>query len=128
MTRKEEIVDAAKEYTHNEGLKQIRGDWKSQEAINIQADNALFTNEDMINTFKAGAEWADVNPVHYDGKAYLYVLNKGVEQGKKEMLDEVCKWLEEHLANFFGESYIYEEPDTLDRCLKSMKKAMEERV
>jgi hypothetical protein len=51
---------------------------------------------------------------------------QGYKDAQKETIDKVCKWLEEHLANFFGESYIYEEPDTLDRCLKSMKKAMED--
>lgn len=41
------------------------------------------------SAFLAGAEWADENPIHYDGKAYLYVLHKGVEQGKKEIIDKV---------------------------------------
>lgn len=62
----------------------------------------------------------------YHAQAILHVLQKGKEFGKEEMLENVCEWLEEHLANFFGESYIYEEPDTLDRCLKAMKKAMKE--
>ena len=70
------------------------------------------------SAFLAGAEWADANPVHYDGKAYLYVLHKGVEQGRREMLDEVCEWLKEN-----GTLYWWDEED--DEGLNDLRKAME---
>lgn len=62
--------------------------------------------------------WADEHPIHYDGKAYLYVLHKGVEQGRKEMLDEVCEWLKEN-----GTLYWWDEED--DEGLNDLRKAME---
>lgn len=39
--------------------------------------------------------WADEHPIHYDGKAYLYVLHKGVEQGKKEIIDKIKSLIKE---------------------------------
>ena len=41
--------------------------------------------------FRRGAKWADEHPVDYGGKAMLHVLNKGVEQGKKEILNNLWK-------------------------------------
>jgi hypothetical protein len=29
----------------------------------------------------------------YNGKAMLHVLEKGVEQGRRELIDKACKWL-----------------------------------
>ena len=68
--------------------------------------------------FISGAEWADANPVHYDGKAYLYVLNKGVEQGRGEMLEKAVEWLKEH-----GKDYWW---DVTEQSLEDFRKAMEE--
>jgi hypothetical protein len=45
--------------------------------------------------FMDGALWADQNPINYDGKAMLHVLNKGAAIGRSEMLDKACEWLEE---------------------------------
>lgn len=44
-------------------------------------------------SFKQGIEWADQNPINYDGKAMLHVLNKGAAIGRREMLDKTCEWL-----------------------------------
>lgn len=61
----------------------------------VESYNNNVEDNDYISGFETGAEWADANPVHYDGKAYLYVLHKGVEQGRREMLenalDAYCK-------------------------------------
>lgn len=112
MTREEELNKASIEYR------------KSREECGVKDPILL---DEVDDAYFLGAIWADKHPIHYDGQAMLHVLHKGVKRGKKEMLDNVCEWLEEHLADFFGESYIYEESDTLDRCLKSMKKAMEDK-
>lgn len=49
--------------------------------------------EEVEFGFQAGMEYADEHPIHYDGQAMLYVLQKGVKQGKKEMLDKAIEWL-----------------------------------
>lgn len=112
MTRIEEIEKASNEYR------------KSREECGVKDPILL---DEVDDAYFLGAIWADKHTIHYNAQEMHYVLHKGVKQGKKEMLDNVCEWLEEHLADFFGESYIYEESDTLDRCLKSMKKAMEDK-
>ncbi len=67
--------------------------------------------------FIAGAEWADANP---DGKMLLHVCNKSAEQGKKQMLDNVCEWLEKNYMNYahntLGAEYL----------INDLRKAMEE--
>lgn len=70
MTRREEIIkEASKEhFAHG---------WEGS----------------LIDAFTQGALWADANPVNYDGKAMLHVLEKGVKQGKRETLNKVCEWL-----------------------------------
>ena len=67
-------------------------------------------------------KWADEHPSEEHGKELLYVLNKGVKQGKKEMLDKTCEWLENRLA-----------PDgsiapTYASLIHDFKKAMEEQI
>ena len=69
--------------------------------------------------FMDGALWADQNPVNYDGKAMLHVLNKGAAIGRREMLDKACEWLN----NFYNEdthSYLVKED------IEGFRKAMEE--
>lgn len=34
--------------------------------------------------------------LEYNGKAMLHVLEKGVKQGKRELIDKACKWLREN--------------------------------
>lgn len=67
--------------------------------------------------FNIGAKWADENP---DGKMLLHVLNKGVKQGKHEMLDRVCEFIAKNHCNYaknaLGEEYLIDD----------FKKAMEE--
>lgn len=96
MTRIEEIEKAAREYNDDDD------DLQKYEA------------------FKSGAKWADTYPIHYDGKAYLYVLHKGVEQGKKEMLEKACEWLYEYCR--YGCCEYIEKNDFIN----DFKKAMEE--
>ena len=67
----------------------------------------------LMTAFIKGAEYADQNPIHYDGKAMLYVLNKGHEQGYKDAIDKACEWLNE---NVLGTREFFER----------FKKAMEE--
>ena len=57
----------------------------------------------------------------YHAQALFHVLNKGVEQGRKEMLDEVCDWLKEN-----GTHYWWDEED--DDGINDLRKAMEKRL
>lgn len=66
---------------------------KRKEEIKSKAlEYAMFPTNSYSETarisFEQGAEWADENP---DGKMLLHVLNKGVKQGKREMLDTLWK-------------------------------------
>ena len=100
MTRIEEIEKAAREYNDDDD------DLQKYEA------------------FKSGAKWADTYPIHYDGKAYLYVLIKGVEQGKKEMLDKVCKWIERNGNYYIG--FTQGQPCITDDFIENLKKCLKE--
>lgn len=84
MTRKKEIEDAARTYLC--GDKSYSAEWETR-------------------GFIAGAEWADEHPIHYDGQAMLYVLQKGVKQGKKQALEEFEKNRLEHCDNITEEQY-----------------------
>ena len=64
----------------------------------------------------------------YHAQALLHVLNKGVEQGKKEMLEKLYKWLED---DFIVENYNDIDVDgnldfQYDKFLNDIKKLMEE--
>lgn len=117
MTRKEEIEKASVEYQLENKPMAIGGD----------AFADLIYKVNVNPSFVAGAEWADAHPVHYDGQAMLYVLQKGVKQGKKEMLDKTIEWLKEH---FYDRKYEIRDDDgpwiDADVLLEDLKKAMEE--
>ena len=101
MTRREEIEKVAMEYA------------------------SPMTEEDEMlkyEAFKSGARWADTYPIHYDGQGMLHVLHKGVEQGKKEMFVNTCKWLEDNVRKYIQP---YALIDT-DELLKDLRKSMEE--
>ena len=57
--------------------------------------------------------------LEYNGKAMLHVLTKGVEQGKREILDKACEWLKKNRKNYssnaLGEEYL------IDDFKKAMK-------
>ena len=97
MTREEQIVkaakDAEKQMGFGEGIPSYYG-----------------------IGFLEGAVWADEHPINYDGKAMLYVLNKGAAMGRREMLDKVCQYLFE---NYHGEKLSL-------RMIEDLRKAMEE--
>ena len=117
MTRKEEIEKASVEYQLENKPMAIRGDFFDDEVYRMNVNPS----------FIAGAEWADKNPVHYDGKAMLYVLHKGVKQGKQEMLEEVCKYIKEKLYHAWintsnGNTY---RTKSTELFIKNLKKAME---
>ena len=38
----------------------------------------------------------------YNGKAMLHVLEKGVKQGKRELVDKACEWLDDNLHHYWG--------------------------
>ena len=79
--------------------------------------------EEVEFGFQAGMEYADEHPIHYDGQAMLHVLHKGVEQGKKEMLDRVIEWLDNDLCCYIGAQNFTIEHDRLN---KDLRKSMEE--
>ena len=51
----------------------------------------------LMTAFIKGAEYADQNPIHYDGKAMLHVLNKGHEQGYNDAIDKACWFLKKRM-------------------------------
>jgi alpha-L-arabinofuranosidase len=107
MTRREEIEKVAMEYA-----------------------SPMTEKDEMLkyDAFKSGAKWADTYPVHYDGKAYIYVLNKGVEQGRREMLDEVCEWLDKNIpvSDLENEHYVVFTEENKKNFIKDCKKSMNE--
>lgn len=118
MKRKEEIEKAADLYSdqpescleYSDDGWEDKSDWEYVE-----------------KAFIAGARWADEHPIHYDGKAYLYVLHKGVEQGKREMLDKVCDFIKENIDHYIG--FYLNDGDTYldDSFFEHLKKAMEDK-
>ena len=67
----------------------------------------------LMTAFIKGAEYADEHPINYDGKAMLYILNKGHEQGYKDAINKACEWLK---GNVWCEKEFFER----------FRKAMEE--
>lgn len=80
--------------------------------------------EEVEFGFQAGMEYADEHPIHYDGQAMLHVLQKGVKQGKKEMLDKVCKWIERNGNYYIG--FTQGQPCISDDFIEDLKKWMKE--
>ncbi len=52
-----DLEEAAINYAHEQGLKQISGEWESKKAVDFQADHGLYFHIDIINAFKTGANW-----------------------------------------------------------------------
>ena len=86
-------------------------------------------NEDNRKAFIVGAQWQkeqdaiEVKEVdeEYNGKAMLHVLEKGVKQGKRELIDRACEWLRDNLHHYWGS--ISADPHNF---LFDFRKAMEE--
>ena len=57
----------------------------------------------------------------YIGKAMLHILEKGVKQGKRELIDKACEWLDDNLHHYWGR--ISADPHNF---LFDFRKAMEE--
>lgn len=57
-----------------------------------------------LNEIRTLCDTLEVKEVdlEYNGKAMLHVLTKGVEQGKREILDKACEWLSKH---FYDKDY-----------------------
>jgi hypothetical protein len=47
----------------------------------------------------------------YNGKAMLHVLEKGVKQGKKELIEKACEYIRKHQCEYID----------LDELRKAMK-------
>ena len=47
---------------------------------------------DMVLSFLDTTETKEVDE-EYNGRAMLHVLEKGVEQGRRELIDKACEWL-----------------------------------
>lgn len=60
----------------------------------------------------------------YHAQALLYVLHKGVEQGKKEMLDKMCEWLNKNLLT---SDITVEHHIVFENFIKCFKEAMEDK-
>lgn len=74
--------------------------------------------------FIEGAVWADKNPIHYDGQAMLYVLHKGVEQGKKAMLEKAIEWLRNETMGLMLQPK--ENSELVQEFIDSFKEAMKD--
>lgn len=77
----------------------------------------------LMAAFIKGAEYADQNPINYDGKAMLYVLNKGHEQGWKDAIDKACEWLNANYAEIY---LLARGRFSSDKVVEQFKKYMEE--
>ena len=83
----------------------------------------------LMTAYINGAEYADQNPIHYDGKAMLHVLNKGHEQGYRKATDNALIWLEEkyEVENYFDKIDIDGSPIfNYGKFEDDFKQAMEE--
>lgn len=113
MKRNKEIVLAAKAAEKSTGFGEL-----------VHSKESRGVNSAYGIGFLEGAVWSDEHPIHYDGQAMLHVLQKGKEFGKEEMLDRVCKWLEEHSWDYLvGADNVYILLD--DKMVSDLKKAME---
>lgn len=92
---------------------------KANESVISMLAGGMFVNEfkDLLSFL----DTLDVKEVdeEYNGKAMLHVLTKGVEQGKREILDNACEWLKKNRKNYssnaLGEEYL------IDDFKKAMK-------
>ena len=83
---------------------------KANESVISMLAGGMFVNEfkDLLSFL----DTLDVKEVdeEYNGKAMLHVLTKGVEQGKREILDKACEWLKKNSKNYssnaLGEEYL----------------------
>ncbi len=68
-------------------------------------DNTINVDPDIAyqEGFCADAKWSDKNPIHYDGKAFLYVNQKSSENAYKRAIEEACKWLDENIDKYVFE-------------------------
>ena len=84
-----------------------RKDWKYGSSI-----EAKFKREecDDILSFLDTIEVKDVDE-EYNGKAMLHVLEKGVKQGKKELIEKACEYIRKHQCEYID----------LDELRKAMK-------
>lgn len=113
MTRNEEIVLAAKAAEKSTGFGEL-----------VHSKESRGVNSAYGIGFLEGAVWSDEHPIHYDGQAMLHVLQKGVKQGKKEMLDRVIEWLDNSLCCYIGAQNFTIEHDRLN---KDLRKDMEDK-
>ena len=70
------------------GIDKKGEDWvDSVSMLNAKIDTlqSVLSLLDIIETKEVDEE--------YNGKAMLHVLEKGVEQGRRELIDKACKWL-----------------------------------
>ena len=100
---------------------------KANESVISMLAGGMFINEfkDLLSFI----DTLDVKEVdeEYNGKAMLHVLTKGVEQGKREILDKACKWLSKH---FYDKDYEIRDDEgcwiDADLMITDFRKAMEE--
>jgi hypothetical protein len=113
---------------------------KRKEEIEMQAEmdakaNRLAYPELAVKQgFIRGATWSDENP---DGKMLLHVLEKGVKQGKREMLDKVCDFIADKLKcsvtfDEYGTGVMNQslweskEYNTISEFIEGLRKVMED--
>ena len=98
--------------------------WKiGEDSDALQDGNAKYWGGVLscLNEVKTLIDTLEVKEVdeEYNGKAMLHVLTKGVEQGKREILDKACEWLKKNRKNYssnaLGEEYL------IDDFKKAMK-------
>ena len=81
------------------------------------------TEEQLADEINNAFEWPS-------GEELTHVLNKGAAIGRREMLDKVCKWLEENMQDYAN--CVYEGEELTDEArissnlIKDLRKAMEE--
>lgn len=109
------VVAEIKRYKHkaDERLK-IKGRTLAEDLKDLALQNLCGNLIHFIDTL----EVKEVDE-EYNGKAMLHILTKGVEQGKREILDKACEWLKKNRKNYslnaLGEEYL------IDDFKKAMK-------
>lgn len=103
MTREEEIVKEAELCAS--ANTQIIGDWG-----------------EYYLGFIHGAEWADKNPINYDGKAMLYVNRKSHKNGYKEAVAKAASWLTLNAEKYVDDIDVLHESAMVGDFLEAMKR------
>ena len=90
-----------------------------EKAYQEQMDELLDFNNRLL--FIKGAEWADKNPINYDGKAMLYVNRKSHKNGYKEAVAKAASWLTLNAEKYVDDIDVLHDSAMVGDFLEAMK-------